>query len=113
LQETAYAACDAARSLAGCLTGCSGLAGCADGRLRGGLVGGGLDAGGYMPAGDASGDAQADAESTADGVGFHSVYDGSSDSLLPPGGDGSKVDRNPAPLHALVSRAGRRPWRYP
>jgi hypothetical protein len=67
-------------------------------------------------AGDAPGDTQADSESAADGVGFHTVYDGSSAacrdafsqyaaaSELPSNGDGSKVDKSHAATGALSWR---------
>lgn len=123
-QETAYAACDAAGSLASHLTCRAVLYSCGCGGLWSGLASRSLGAGRYLLAGDAPGDTQADSESATDGVGFHTVYDGSSAacrdafsqyaaaSELPLNGDGSKVDKSHAATGAL-SGAGRRPWRYP
>jgi hypothetical protein len=74
-------------------------------------------------AGNAAGDAETDAECAADGVGFHSVYDGSSDPCqaarlpfvtgwrLPLNGVGSKVEKSCAATRA-PARADRRSRRY-
>src|ERR1700691_6002151 len=80
-QKAAYAACDTLGRLCGCLTG---------GPALGGGVGNRADGPGHRGhsrrgcagcgalAGDASGNPQANAQGAADGVRFHSIYDGSS-----------------------------------
>lgn len=111
-EKTAYAAGNVFCRLSGHLAGGAAWGGDAGGGLAWRGVGGGLGAGGGALAGDASCDAQADAQSAADGVGFHTVYDGSSDSQLPLNGDGSKVEESYAATSASSWR-GPPLWRYP
>lgn len=78
-QKTSHAARNAPGNLSGSLTGGSVLS-CGFGNLsRCGRPGRGLGACSNLLAGDAPGDPQPNPQSAADGVRFHSIYDGSSD----------------------------------
>jgi len=77
-QKTAHATGNAATGLTGSSSGGSALNGRTCGRLSWGGVGRSLGSGSHALACDAPGNAEADAQGAADGVRFHSVYDGSS-----------------------------------
>jgi len=78
-QKASHATGNAASDLSGSLTGSAVLSSSGGCSLRVPWRIGGFSAGGYALTRDAPGDAHADAQSAADGVRFHSIYDGSSD----------------------------------
>lgn len=79
-QKTSHATGNAAGDLSGSLTGSAVLSSGGSSSLWvGRRLGGGFNASGCTLACDAPGDPQPDAQSAADGVRFHSIYDGSSD----------------------------------
>jgi hypothetical protein len=78
-QKTAHATGNSARYLSGSLPGSPALSGSGCNRRGRGLFGSGFSAGGHALACNTPGDPQADPQSAANGVRFHTVYDGSSD----------------------------------
>jgi hypothetical protein len=78
-QKTAHAAGNTARYLSGSLAGRPALNSTTRDLRARWRIGSGFRAGGNALTGDAPGDPQTDSQSAANGVRFHTVYDGSSD----------------------------------